>query len=116
MTADQTADALMTLLDEERGRLRAGELDGLDDITRRKEALIAELSCEDAVLPDHVARDLTQALVRNAALLGAAAEGIGRARTRIAEIRAGERGLGTYGADGTRSEIGGPRRSFERKA
>ena len=116
MTPDARGADLLEVLEDERKALRDGRLDALTDFARLKEALIADLSRPGVVLRPDLADRLTAALDRNRALLGAAADGVARARDRVAAIRAGEDGLGTYGADGRKSAFARPRRSFETKA
>ena len=114
MAGDAPADDLSVLLEDERIALREGRLDALPDLAARKERLVALLSADPPA--PALARRLSLALDRNRDLIAAAADGLGRARDRIADIRAGEERLGTYGADGRKAAITRPRRSFETKA
>jgi hypothetical protein len=94
-------DRLLAELDRIHDMIRTGRLDGLAEATSAVEAGLARLEPVDEAGLDL----LRQRASRNAACLDSAARGVRAARRRLAEIRAMDSGLATYGDKGRRDEL-----------
>ncbi|NBB84534.1 MAG: hypothetical protein GVY28_14175 [Alphaproteobacteria bacterium] len=105
------AERLRRLLAEEHDALRAGAVDQLDALLRRKEALAEEAEAADVRAlgcSPAEAEALRRLAVRNAALLEAARDGIRAAIDRVGERARLAGRLDTYDASGARRELGAP--------
>lgn len=106
--------ALEALLDVEMAAVRHANFTGLDGLSTRKEALLAELV--EGPAPAAAALDrLRQKARRNAAALLAARRGLRAARRRIAELQTAE-SPETYGPDGRRTGLGPTAGQLEHRA
>ena len=102
-----TVEQKMTrLLESERDMLLGGDLRGLTDITKEKEALIPNMRSLDADARTRLRLTADQ----NHALLGAAMRGLRGAIRRINAIGGAHAPLQTYSANGDRAALSQPRR------
>ncbi|WP_353473551.1 hypothetical protein PVT71_05760 [Salipiger sp. H15] len=92
------------MLDAERRALLSGDLAGLADYARAKEAQLAHFAAQKAGLR-HAPR-LLAALRRNQRLLECAMQGLAAARARLASQQALLQQMDTYGPKGRRTPIG----------
>lgn len=113
MTVQAELKAFLILMSEERSALRDARFDMLAEIHARKTEMIETLSLR-IVAPGARAR-LRQELVRNQALMAAAAEGVAAARSVLARLGAAHDHL-TYRANGARDALATSARQLERKA
>ena len=97
------ADALEDLLDQERGLLLSGRIDGLLRMAGEKERMLARLAGIDA--PADTLERLRVKAERNQQLLTAAARGIKSAARRLEAMCAPETGLRTYGRTGAAADL-----------
>lgn len=110
---DPVVDAFEDLLERERRLLLAGSLDGLARIAAHKEELAARLKTVGR--PSGLER-LRAKAERNARLLDSAGAGIRSVLRRIESVREGPAPLSTYSASGHKTDLGGARRTMERRA
>ena len=111
---DPHAEALLTLLAEERAALRVGDLTVLPDLADRKSRLSQELAVTP---PDRAAAArIAKALARNARLLAASRDGIRAAQARLAALKDVRSGLSLYTARGDRTTVAQRPDSLEHKA
>jgi len=113
--ADQPADRLCKLLEEERDVLRAGKLECLQDIVSRKERLASEVAESARNWSEEEAKALGRMARRNAELLEAAGAGLRAAMDRVAERTRLGRGFDTYDASGNRNSLGGGPGNLQRR-
>ncbi len=107
------ADALRTVLEQERQSLLRGALDELEAFAARKQDLVAALA--DAPPTRAATARLRAELKRNAALLQAAAEGVRSARDTLDTRRRAAR-TALYHADGSAQIPPAAGHKVERKA
>jgi len=110
---DPVIDAFEDLLERERKLLLAGSLDGLARIAAHKEDLAARLK---KVGRSPALERLKTKAERNARLLESAGAGIRSVLRRIEAVREGPEPLSTYSASGRKTDLGGARRTMERRA
>ncbi|PZX47217.1 hypothetical protein LY56_00512 [Roseinatronobacter thiooxidans] len=96
MTAPTTQ--LHALLKEEEAAVLSGKYDQLEALAQAKQRAVQAL--DTATLPRAMLRSLHDRLRRNAALLGAAAQGVQDAKAALAQLRAGQQ-THLYHQDGT---------------
>ncbi len=96
-------EALLGLLDAEREAILKGRLDDLDQIARRKEALISRLTRNPEALRENP--NLLPMLKRNHRLLEAALQGLAEAKTRIGRPAALLSNMEIYGPSGQKTRI-----------
>ncbi|HHS93935.1 MAG TPA: hypothetical protein ENK63_01130 [Rhodobacterales bacterium] len=96
------ADALDDLLDNERGMILEGRIDGLADTTRQKERLIARLG-EHPSVPRLL--QLREKIQRNQSLLSAAARGLKAARARLDHLSGTGAPMRAYSANGAAFDL-----------
>ncbi|MBS1301870.1 flagellar biosynthesis protein FlgN [Loktanella sp. SALINAS62] len=111
---EQTATDLLSILEQERGALRAGQIDRLQDLTQQKIALVDRLVTSGSA-PDRLSLILS-VMGRNERLLKSACDGIGAANARLAEMRSVKSNLSYYSSAGKKSNIRTPDPSLERRA
>ncbi len=114
MTGLATLKRFEAALDKERQALLSGDFGMLAALAAERDGLLDGL----AVGGHDRARlgALRDKALRNAELARAAREGMHAALSRLASIRNAAGPIGSYSADGSRSEIGSARPDFERKA
>lgn len=105
---------LDALLEEERAALLGGELAKIDDLMRRKEALIDALSDADGQSDADLAA-LQSKLGRNQVLFDHALEGIRNVANRLGALRQLRKSLDTYDEQGRKSTITTPNQSLLEK-
>lgn len=105
-----SAEALESLLEEERRLILGADWPALGALGPRKEAGLAALP------PEAPPASLLDALARNQALLSAAIEGLGEAARRRAQLASARLGLRTYDASGAAARIAAPRPRVEKRA
>ena len=111
---DPYAEALLTLLAEERTALRTGDLAGLPDLADRKSRLSQELATTP---PDRaVMARIGKALAHNARLLAATRDGVRAAQARLLALKDVRSGLSLYTAQGSRTTVARRPDSLEHKA
>mgnify|MGYP000645697030 CR=1 FL=1 len=108
LLTDQSPQALIdqldSLLEEERAALTKGELNKLEAILERKEALFDKLNSYSDLEAE--ALETVQGKVsRNQALLGSAMQGIKAVANRMAELRKVRKGLEVYDRAGRRTSF-----------
>ena len=115
-TLERKISDLDSLLDEERGALLAGNLEGLSRLHDRKAGLIEALSRFDANEVRSLA-DLNAKVERNQALLDSALDGIRSVARRLAAIRRVRQSLDTYDSRGRKKCVDlDVERSVEKRA
>lgn len=103
---------LRRLLQQERELLLTGQLGRLPELAARKEVLGAQLTGATA----SSLQGLRSAASENHHLLRAAQEGLRAALTRLTAIRAANRGLTSYAADGSPRHHANAASTVERRA
>ncbi|NDV98172.1 hypothetical protein [Salipiger sp. PrR002] len=98
------SEALLALLEAERRTILHGRLEELDQIVRRKEALLARLERDPGSL--RRAPNLRAVLQRNHQLLEAALQGLADVKARIDRPRALLNRMEVYGPSGHKTQIG----------
>lgn len=98
-------DELDEILDQERSALVRGELDKIEELLARKEAIIARLNTIDNLERRALAQVQTK-VSRNQELLNSAMEGIRSVATRMAELRRVKKGLDVYDRAGRKARYG----------
>lgn len=93
---------LETLLETERAALVQGNLDTLDQLTSKKEALIGAINDLKVHDTEELVR-LQRQVARNQSLLSSAGEGIRAVVDRMSELRRVQQEFSTYDASGQRS-------------
>jgi flagellar biosynthesis/type III secretory pathway chaperone len=92
------------LLEDERKTLLKGDLDGLESLLERKEALVVRLN-QIEQLSDGDLGELRNKAARNHELLDSAMQGIRAVADRMAELRRVRKGLQTYDRSGRKTEV-----------
>ena len=111
---DSPAEALLSLLREERAAIRAGDLTGLATLAERKAALMPAIAAGRPTRA--VVARLDRALAHNARLLAAACDGIRAAQARLSALSDVRRGLSLYTARGDRRTVAQRPDTLEHKA
>ena len=114
MARERRLQTLETALGEIGDALQSGRISDLPGLTDRLQRCLED--GEPGGTNDARLARLRAATARNATLASAAADGIRDALRRLAEIRAATGPIESYGADGSRANIGPGRPTFEHKA
>jgi hypothetical protein len=96
---------IITLLDATHAALLDGDLDAIGALAAQLDGLLGTLG---AISGETLSLIRTKA-VRNAAVLRAAEQGVRAAQRRLAELREAASGHRTYGRDGHRMAVSGPK-------
>jgi hypothetical protein len=114
------AEALIALLEEERGLIRAGRLAELGRLAARRDRLVARLAgareAPQGPEAEALVARLRAAAARNLRLLDAAREGFAAAGRLIAGLRARDGAIGLYSEKGARLDPPGVAGHADRRA
>ncbi|WP_278922123.1 flagellar biosynthesis protein FlgN [Pseudophaeobacter profundi] len=105
LTPQSLIEELDNILDQERGALVRGELDQIQDMLVRKEAVIAQLNMIENLERSTLSKVQTK-VSRNQELLNSAMEGIRSVAARMSELRRVKKGLDVYDSAGRKSCYG----------
>ncbi|MFC4218347.1 flagellar biosynthesis protein FlgN [Pseudophaeobacter arcticus] len=104
-TPQSLIEELDKILDQERSALVRGELNQIQELLTRKEAIIARLNEIGSLERADLAQVQTK-VSRNQELLNSAMEGIRSVATRMAELRRVKKGLDVYDRAGRKERYG----------
>jgi flagellar biosynthesis/type III secretory pathway chaperone len=93
------------ILDQERSALVRGELDQIESLLSRKEAIIQNLNTIENLEREALSK-VQSKVSRNQELLNSAMEGIRSVATRMAELRRVKKGLDVYDRAGRKARYG----------
>ncbi|PUB11789.1 hypothetical protein [Yoonia sediminilitoris] len=112
--AENLAEQVIDLLEQERLALRAGQFEVLDGLADQKNRFF-----ESPLMRELTDTDLAQIrkkLLENQMFLSAAVRGVAAARERLAELQNVRENLSFYDQAGQMANVKTPRRAVERKA
>lgn len=101
---EDTIDSLAEILDQERKSLLNGNLDSINRVSQKKEALIRILNTSELLNQERLV-ELNGKMKRNQALLSSALDGVKSVAERFADMRQIRESLATYDSNGRRKKI-----------